>query len=105
MKWGIFDRIQKFLSRFKYTHDYKPTKLGLGGWLCFTAKVAGVVMFFGSCLAVLLPFLIGATWLEAILIMGTGMMISRQFLYFDELYLEAMAMFMYIWTKLVRGES
>ena len=105
MRKGTWDRMTEWVGSFKYDHAEKPRRMGLGGWLCFAARAVGVVIFAMSCSAVFLPFLVGMSWIDTIIVMGAGLMLSKPFLDFHHLYLAAEAFVLQLWDKFVRNRE
>ena len=78
--------------------ETEPRKLGLGGWLCWGVRIAGVAMF-GAALATLgLPWLAGWTALETLVAFSMSLMLSKSLLEFHHQYLEVEATILHLWA-------
>lgn len=105
MRSGSWERLKEWIGSFKKDHAGEKIRLGFGGWLCHIARAIGVAIFVVSCGAVLLPFVIGAGWIETLFVMATGLMIARQFLFFHHLYFEVEAFIIYVWDRMFRSRT
>ena len=98
MRWGAFTRAKDWIQRMCRDHKNRPRRLGVGGWLCVVAKVAGTVLFGASCCAVFLPFILGFTWVEAAIVLCTGLLMSFPLIFFQALYLEVEGFVLMLWA-------
>lgn len=103
MRKATWQALGRWLTGFKQDHAGQPRKLGIGGWICFGARVVGTALFFGSFGFLAAPFLAGWSWTEALIGMALGMAMSRPFLTFHMMWAEAESVFIYIFDKLVRN--
>lgn len=105
MRKGIWDALKREIGSTKYNHKGEPVRRGIGGWFCLGMKALGTVIFGGACLALALPLLGMATWVEAIVLCAAGLVLAGPFLHFHVLYAEAASLVMYVYDKVARGRS
>ena len=105
MRNGTWQRMKEWLGSFKKDHAGANRSLGFGGWACMIARGIGVAVLTLSCLGIFLPFAVGFTWMETIVVVAAGLLIARQFLNFHHLYLEAESFVLYVWDHLVRNRT
>lgn len=80
-------------------------KPGVGGWLCIGFRLVGAVLIVASPLVLGLPFLIGATWIDTVILFALTVEVGRRFLDFYRYWFAATGFLRAAFHILVHGRK
>lgn len=83
----------------------KPKKLGIGGAICMAFRTVGAAIYIATPLLLALPFLVGATWIEAIILVALGLWVGQQFMKFYNGWIVASAWLRAMWHIVRHGRQ
>jgi len=114
MRFGTVQEARQFLRNLTWRYSGKDGKnrnnepvngkVGIAGWLMWGARITGCAMFVSAFATFAAPAVLGWSWLLTIGVFTAEVMLARQLMEFDSLWLKfsgTMAIFM----AMVKGKT